>query len=93
MSCGVPLVASTGGAIPEVVGPDGHAAIHVPPGDAGAMAQAISTLMQDPQLRRDLGRRGRQRVVDNFTWRRCAELTAEHYRQAIAQRQERPGTS
>ncbi|MDQ3940327.1 MAG: glycosyltransferase family 4 protein, partial [Actinomycetota bacterium] len=47
MSCSVPLVTTTGGALPEVTGPDGECALHVPPGDAGAMATAIGRLLDD----------------------------------------------
>ena len=41
MACEVPVVATTGGALPEVVGPDGHAALLVPPADPGALAAAL----------------------------------------------------
>ena len=40
MACGVPLVTTTGGALPEVVGPSGDCAMTVPPADAGALAHA-----------------------------------------------------
>ncbi len=43
MSCGVPLVATTGGALPEVVGADNDTALLVPPGDAEALAARIRT--------------------------------------------------
>ncbi|MFD1272457.1 glycosyltransferase [Streptomyces kaempferi] len=42
MATGTPLVATTGGAIPEVAGPDGETCLAVPPGDAGALAASLS---------------------------------------------------
>jgi len=83
MACGVALVATTGGAIPEVTGPDGLAALLVPPADAGAMASAILTLLEDPELRSDLGTRGRARATAMFTWRLCAERTAAQYQELL----------
>jgi glycosyltransferase involved in cell wall biosynthesis len=82
MACGVPLVATTGGAVPEVVGPDREAAIVVPPADAGALAVAIVELLDDPALRARLGAAGRRRVVERFSWSRAARETVEHYRLA-----------
>lgn len=79
MACGVPLVATTGGAIPEVTGPDGSAARLVPPADAGALALALNELLADPAARARLGAAGRQRAIERFTWRACAEKTVEQY--------------
>ncbi|MPY36197.1 glycosyltransferase family 4 protein [Streptomyces adustus] len=84
MATGTPLVATTGGAIPEVAGPDGETCLAVPPGDAGALAAALSRLLGDPRLRARLGRAGRERVLARFTWARAAEGTVAHYREAIA---------
>ena len=84
MSCGVPLVSTTGGALPEVVGPDGEAALAVAPGDAGALAGALERVMDDPGLRARLGESGRSRVLDRFTWRRAAAETAAVYEDALA---------
>jgi glycosyltransferase involved in cell wall biosynthesis len=84
MATGTPLVATTGGAIPEVAGPDGETCLAVPPGDAGALAAALGRLLGDPELRVRLGAAGRQRVLARFTWRQAAIGTAEHYREAIA---------
>jgi glycosyltransferase involved in cell wall biosynthesis len=79
MACGVPLVATTGGALPEVVGPDGESALTVPPKDTSALTTAILRALGDPELRAQLGEGGRRRVLDRFTWRRTAQGTAEHY--------------
>ncbi|WP_051967641.1 glycosyltransferase family 4 protein [Kitasatospora mediocidica] len=84
MATGTPLVATTGGAIPEVAGPDGETCLAVPPGDAGALAQALGRLLDDPELRARLGAAGRERVLARFTWERAAELTADRYRAALA---------
>ncbi|WUD75611.1 glycosyltransferase family 4 protein [Streptomyces sp. NBC_00510] len=83
MATGTPLVATTGGAIPEVAGPDGETCLAVPPGDPGALAAALGRLLRDSGLRRRLGRAGRERVLARFTWERAAIGTAEHYRAAI----------
>ncbi|MDX3236667.1 glycosyltransferase family 4 protein [Streptomyces sp. ME03-5709C] len=83
MATGTPLVATTGGAIPEVAGPDGQTCLAVPPGDPGALATALGRLLGDSELRRRLGRAGRERVLARFTWERAAIGTAEHYRAAI----------
>ncbi|GAA3104560.1 hypothetical protein GCM10020254_57970 [Streptomyces goshikiensis] len=83
MATGTPLVATTGGAIPEVAGPDGETCLAVPPGDPGALAAALGRVLGDPELRARLGAAGRERVLDRFTWARAAEGTAAHYRAAI----------
>ncbi|MDO8309890.1 MAG: glycosyltransferase family 4 protein [Actinomycetota bacterium] len=69
MACGVPVVATTGGALPEVVGPDGDSARTVAPGDPSALAAMIVEVLADPQQRAHLGERGRLRVLERFTWR------------------------
>ncbi|MGH9280158.1 MAG: glycosyltransferase family 4 protein [Acidimicrobiales bacterium] len=84
MACGVPLVSTTGGALPEVVGRDGHTALLVPPGDPSALAVAIGRALDDAGLRRRLGEAGRQRVIERYSWGATAEATAEQYREAIA---------
>ncbi|WP_446041823.1 glycosyltransferase family 4 protein [Streptomyces sp. SID1121] len=89
MATGTPLVATTGGAIPEVAGADGETCLAVPPGDAGALAAALGRLLEDRELRVRLGAAGRERVLARFTWARAAQGTAELYRAAIAARRDR----
>ncbi|WP_407700105.1 glycosyltransferase family 4 protein [Streptomyces liliifuscus] len=84
MATGTPLVATTGGAIPEVTGPDGETCLAVGPGDAGALAAGLSRLLGDPRLRERLGSAGRERVLRHFTWAKAAEGTVARYREAIA---------
>ncbi|GAA2926914.1 glycosyltransferase family 4 protein [Streptomyces thioluteus] len=83
MATGTPLVATTGGAIPEVAGPDGETCLAVPPGDADALAGALKRLLDDDELRRRLGAAGRERVLARFTWRQAAIGTVEQYRASI----------
>jgi glycosyltransferase involved in cell wall biosynthesis len=85
MSCAVPLVATTGGALPEVVGNDGETALVVPPGDSGAIAAKIAQALDDPELRARIGAAGRQRVIDRWTWRHTAEGTLEQHRALLAE--------
>ncbi|MFR0352302.1 glycosyltransferase family 4 protein [Streptomyces sediminimaris] len=90
MATGTPLLATTGGAIPEVAGPDGETCLAVPPGDAGALASGLSRLLGNAELRARLGRAGRERVLARFTWARAAEGTVAHYREAMARSPRRP---
>ncbi|MFL6240633.1 MAG: glycosyltransferase family 4 protein [Actinomycetes bacterium] len=84
MACGTALVATTAGALPEVVGPDGVAALHVPPGDPDALAVAIGRLLDDARLRAALGAGGRQRVLERYTWHAAARATAEMYADVVS---------
>jgi len=86
MACGVALVATTGGALPEVVGTDGETGLLVPPDDPGALASAIGRLLDDDELRSRLGSAGRERVLGRFTWQVTASGTAEQYRALLADR-------
>lgn len=84
MACGVPLIATTGGALPEVVGEHGKTAMLVPPGDSSALAAAITRAFDDSSLRKRIGAGGRERVLERYTWRATAEGTAAHYYKALA---------
>ncbi|MFC9956255.1 glycosyltransferase family 4 protein [Streptomyces nigra] len=84
MATGTPLVATTGGAIPEVAGRDGETCLAVPPGDSGALAAGLTRLLGDAALRDRLGAAGRERVLAHFTWAKAAEGTVARYREAIA---------
>ena len=79
MACGVPVVATTGGALPEVVGRDGETGLLVEPNDPGALAAAIGRVLDDPALGRRLGDAGRERVLHRFTWQVTAAGTAACY--------------
>ncbi len=93
MACEAPVVASAGGALPEVVGPDGGAALLVPPADPGALAAALGRVLSswgawdgpDTDLGVRMGREGRRRVLDRFTWERCAAGAVEQYRSVLAE--------
>jgi glycosyltransferase involved in cell wall biosynthesis len=84
MACATPLIATTGGALPEVVGTDGAAAVLVKPGDPAELADALGALLDDDARRAAIGAAGRRRVETSFTWRAVAEAMVEVYREAIA---------
>ncbi len=79
MSCALPVVATTGGALPEVIGPHGECGLLVTPNDPDALVTAIRTLLEDAAMRARLGARGRQRVMERFTWEVTARGTAACY--------------
>jgi len=85
MSCGVPLVATTGGALPEVTGTHGDTCFQVPPGDSDALAAMIRSALDDPDARTRIGANGRQRVIDQWSWRHTAQRTVEQYRHLLAE--------
>jgi glycosyltransferase involved in cell wall biosynthesis len=84
MATGTALVATDGGALPEVTGRDGETVLQCAAGDADALAETIRRGLDDAGLRARVGSAGRRRVVERWTWRRCAELTVEQYREVLA---------
>ena len=66
-ACGVPVVASKVGGLPEVV-QDGVTGLLVPPADNVALADALEALLNNPTLRRQMGEQGRQFVRESYAW-------------------------
>jgi glycosyltransferase involved in cell wall biosynthesis len=81
MACGAPLVTTDAGALPEVVGT--RAGLRVKAGDVGELTAALKLVLESPSLGEQLGRAGRRRVLENYTWRATAERTAEWYAQTL----------
>jgi glycosyltransferase involved in cell wall biosynthesis len=84
MACETPLVVSRAGAIPEVVGPDGLCADLVTPGDVGELELAIAAMLDDPERRTRMGRAGRERVKERFSWQAVASATAAAYERVVS---------
>jgi glycosyltransferase involved in cell wall biosynthesis len=63
MAYGKPIVATRVGGIPDVLA-DGTEGMLVPPGDAAALADAVGTLVGDPDRARELGRAAKERVAE-----------------------------
>lgn len=83
MACGTPVVATTAGAFPEFID-DGRTGILVPPGDAGALAAAIASLLRDPERCARMGAAASEHISANFTWERTARLTLDLYGEVLA---------
>jgi len=81
MACGVPVVSTDGGALPEVVG---DAGCIVPAKNADALATAIDALLRNPARRETLGEAGRRRIAEKFCWQVCAREMIEYYRAVLA---------
>jgi glycosyltransferase involved in cell wall biosynthesis len=86
MSCGVPLVSTDGGALPEVVG---DAGIIVPVKNSVAIAEAVDGLLQSPERRQQLATAGRKRIEDKFCWHLAAEQMTEFYREVLKKNENR----
>ena len=82
MACGVPVVASKIGGIPDVV-KNGKTGILVPPRDPKALAEAIICLLQDENVRRKMGRNARKKA-ENYSWKRIAEKYERVYEELIS---------
>jgi glycosyltransferase involved in cell wall biosynthesis len=81
MACGVPVIGSDSGEIPNVIG---DAGLIVPEGNASALADAIQTIRTDALLRAELAERGRERVLQKFTHAHVAELTKAAYVETVS---------
>lgn len=75
---GVPIVATRVGAMPEVVS-DGETGLLAPPGDAGAIADAVSQILENPVLARRLGEAAAADAHSRFDWRRIGRMVLEEY--------------
>ena len=84
MSTGICLVATTGGALPEVTGADNDTVLSCPAGDAEALAASIRRGLNDAELRNRIGAAGRTRVVERWSWKHCAQLTVDQYREVLS---------
>lgn len=80
MACEVPLISTTGGALPEVVG---DAGVLVPVADADAIARAIKDLLDHPEKRDALGKAGRAHIIEKFCWHVAANIFTQYYHQVI----------
>ncbi len=78
MACGTAVVGSRVGGIPEVVA-DGATGLLVPPDDPEALGLALSALVPDPARAAEMGRRGRERAIAEFSWPAIAAQTARLY--------------
>ena len=82
MACGVPVVGSNSGAIPEVIA---DAGLIFPEGDAMSLAAQLQRLANEHTLAVELGRRGMARVVDNYSQKRIAAKTAAFLQELATQ--------
>lgn len=82
MACGIPVIGSDSAEIPHVLG---EAGLLVPEGQPDALRAALARLLADAELRQELGRRGRARVLANYTNERIAEETVRVYADAHSQ--------
>ena len=83
MSCGAPLVCTTGGALPEVTGTHGETCFQTEPGNSDALAAAIRDALDNPELRAKVGAAGRERVKSQWSWRHTAIKTVDQYRAVL----------
>jgi glycosyltransferase involved in cell wall biosynthesis len=81
MACGVPVLSSDAGSLPEVLG---EAAVYLPPREPAAWAEGVRELLADGERRRTLGARGRAHAA-GFTWARTAERTRAIYDEAVGE--------
>jgi MMP alpha-(1->4)-mannosyltransferase len=89
MACGKPVIATTGGAFPEVI-EDGVSGILVPPADPVALAAAMKRLLEEPGERERLGKAARERILSTFNWPQAAEQTHRVYAQVLADKTAAP---
>jgi glycosyltransferase involved in cell wall biosynthesis len=80
MACGLPVVSTKIGGIPEVV-PEGKAGFLVAPKNPQELAEKILFLLADDRLRKNMGEAARQRVLDHFTWAKAADRLLGVYRE------------
>lgn len=81
-SCGVPVIVSDAGGLPEVV-VHGQTGFITPVGDIEAICAAMQRLYHDRSLRETMGKNGRDFVVKNYSWQVCTQKMLNTYKKAI----------
>jgi glycosyltransferase involved in cell wall biosynthesis len=81
MACGIVVLGSMSGEIPNVIGPAG---LTFPEDDVDVLREQLVRLAQDPELRDELGQAGRQRVLEHFTQAQVAAKTIQVYKEILA---------
>ena len=78
MAMELPVIATRTGGLTEII-LDGKTGILVEPDDPDTLARAIIQLLEDNTLRRQLGKAGRQRVVECFSWEQASQTLLNSY--------------
>jgi len=81
MACGTPVIISD---LPQIKGMINDAGKTVPYGDVDGLVGAIEKILRDSDHAATLGERGRERVVEEFSWEETVEQTTEQYRKLIS---------
>jgi len=82
MACGIPVIAFNAGALPELVD-DGKTGILVPPADVPKLAAAIKKLVENKELRCEMGKEARKRVLRKFNWQQAARQIIDVYQEVL----------
>lgn len=90
MACGVPVIGSSSGAIPEVLG---KAGLIFQERNVSDLTEKIKMLQRDERLRSELSQEGLQRVRENYTHDKIVEKTVEVYKEVLTADQETGGTN
>jgi alpha-maltose-1-phosphate synthase len=83
MASGLPVVASRLGGVPEII-VHGETGFLVEPGHVDELHDRLALLLGEPALAADMGRRGRELVVERFTWEHCAARCLSAYRELLS---------
>ncbi len=83
MACELPVITTTAGALPEVVGEHMKTGYLVPPRDPDAIAEGIDFFLDNPDVSFQIGKAARKRILSLFTWKKAAEDLVSIYEEVI----------
>lgn len=82
-ACEIPVIGSRSGGIPDAIA-EGKTGYLIDPDDVDRLTEKAAYLLNNPQVAREMGKRGRQRILDSFTWEHVAGRLYEHMRGFVA---------
>jgi len=80
MACGLPVILSDFPHLKDIVQ---SAGLMFPKGDAGALAESVATLLEDEKTAREFGRNGRNKIINDYSWKKTVELTCKLYEDTL----------